>query len=311
MINGQACATGNGGCNCDPKQCNPEVNKSHAPLTCSYPIGMFSRNPTAARVNAYTATFTVSGTNTTAANVVANKALLDTALQAACTASYTGSDCPSGYESGCSGLMSTKNGGAIRTACQQWIGTKNNADADAIKNGICANEQFKECDCINRAMNKDYAALANTIGTLIPDACWYNPCKGADMAAQLIDSSDQNPNCPNNVCEQIIAITNSTSVTLNNISQASGCKLPPPPPSDPVDEDMDMGVDEDEGEDQGQDMNSSSNDIKIPPAPQPPTSSMVDSPIPATLLAWIDDNLTIAGILLLALTALIGFLLLF
>lgn len=292
-IFGQKCATGNGGCNCDPKQCNPEVNKKHVNLTCSYPITNFTVSPTVARVTAYQSAFVDDTANITAAMITTNTGLLDAALRMPCEQTlYSGNDCPVGYASGCSGLITTS--GDIQEVCRDWIGSKTDAQADVIKTSICTrNPDFQECACINRTANSDYQDLNGSIGAFAAAQCWYLPCTGDDMAQDLITSDTQDLSvCPGDVCAQIIDVIGSGGVTLENVAQRTTCD-PLVPPKDPT------LPESGDGSGNGDDA-----DAPMSTGDRLTTASMQITP--ASLVEWINDNQALSAFLFLSFLAIVG-----
>lgn len=125
--------------------------------------------------------------------------------------------------------------------CTQWYNDLEPKLKDTFNQVVCKQDKTKgdatnldtdirECKCINR----DRYVTYKTTGKAQPinDGCWWLPCKNPGV--NLISSDVLNPQCPDNICETAINISDvNETVTINDIKNNIICgpKKPKPAPA--------------------------------------------------------------------------------
>lgn len=131
-----------------------------------------------------------------------------------CTQKVT--TCPNRMKN-CSRLKSIGEGG---DECRKWFESKPNNIQDATIQNYCLKNNTEDCKCVNRAKNDAY--IAGKGSYVFSDGCWYIPC--ANKSGQyLVPSNLINPDCPNNVCTQVLEFVKTGNVSIDNLKNNIMC----------------------------------------------------------------------------------------
>lgn len=131
-----------------------------------------------------------------------------------CTQNVT--TCPNNMKS-CSRLKSTGEGG---DECRKWFESKPKNVQDATIQNYCLRNNTEDCKCVNRSKNDAYIASKGSY--VFSDGCWFVPCSNKS-GQYLIPSNLINPDCPNNVCTQVLEFVKTGNVSIDNLKNNIMC----------------------------------------------------------------------------------------
>lgn len=125
--------------------------------------------------------------------------------------------------------------------CRLWYNGLNNVNRDSFIGDVCQDGSKTECKCAKRDLSDDYKAFQKAVlekiqsssENIIPDSCWYMPCKSNDPV-YLVGSTDihNSTNCPTTICQAIYNVEGTTgNVTIDNNKNYIAC-VPPKPKKD-------------------------------------------------------------------------------
>lgn len=131
-----------------------------------------------------------------------------------CTQKVT--TCPNRMKS-CSRLKSIGEGG---DECRKWFESKPKNIQDATIQNYCLRNDTEDCKCVNRAKNNAY--IAGKGSYVFSDGCWFVPC--ANKSGQyLVPSNLIKPDCPSEVCTQVLEFVKTGNVSIDNLKNNITC----------------------------------------------------------------------------------------
>lgn len=152
-------------------------------------------------------------------------------------------NCPldptTGLESKKCSLVTSSSNDPGSQLCKVWYDKLNSGNKDSFIDLICNGKDTAdnvECKCVNRANYESYKELLQVTdsvkdtdisgsGAIIPDSCWYLPCK-SNHPAFLRKSGDDNPKCPSNFCQAIYNVQGTGgNVTIANNQSYMSCPI--------------------------------------------------------------------------------------
>jgi hypothetical protein len=82
------------------------------------------------------------------------------------------------------------------------------------------------CACVRRSDNPEYTRVQGIFQ--FNDGCWYLPCKDSGMVKGVVpyDMRHLAGACPTDVCQQIVNITNSENINIDNLRLNIDCAPP-------------------------------------------------------------------------------------
>lgn len=135
--------------------------------------------------------------------------------------------------------------------CRLWYNGLNDTNRDSFIDYVCQDDSKTECKCAKRGFSEDYKAFQEAVRNkiksssenIIPDSCWYMPCKSNDPV-YLVGSSDihNSTNCPKTICQTIYNVDGTIgNVTIENNKNYIACVPPkkdeePDKPAKPAEE---------------------------------------------------------------------------
>lgn len=135
--------------------------------------------------------------------------------------------CPANPVGPCPNLLT-------KTICREWANTnKGKPTADELAIDWCNKHPTSPlCGCILRAKDSAYLKVQKMYP--FGDECWYLPCKDREQIKGLLTYDMRHPkNCPIEVCQTIIDISNSHDINLKDIEMITDCSINPQTP-DPI-----------------------------------------------------------------------------
>jgi hypothetical protein len=132
----------------------------------------------------------------------------------------------SGPGSNCS-LAHVNNG--MGTYVLNWFKNLPVACQNSLGLAYCQkNPNDDDCGCYNRVNDPDYqlvnSVLTQDLRAIVPDGCWFAPCKATSENFVNSDQNAVNLVCKYDICAQILNIVDSQNVNLSAIKAILNCK---------------------------------------------------------------------------------------
>lgn len=109
--------------------------------------------------------------------------------------------------------------------CREWAESAEGKDAaDSVMINWCKeNPKSPLCTCIMRDNDQEYDEIRDAFAA-VPVECWYRPCVDREMLNRMSIYSMRHPDCPKDVCMQVINIVNNKKVDMKNVDLINDCK---------------------------------------------------------------------------------------